>query len=118
MEKKIYKEPLKSEEETTINVLYSENMLSIYTNRVKLQRQFNKLLGDATKEYKIKRSIVGNMWEVSLNDKRKIQKIILRANMFMDKNIKIIKSTLEQNCSIGNHTTSCEVVYILSGTAK
>ena len=27
---KIYKEPNKSETETTINVLYSENMLSIY----------------------------------------------------------------------------------------
>lgn len=45
---------------------------------------------------------------------------ITKANMFMDKNIKIMKSILEQNYSIGNHahTASCEVVYILSGTAK
>lgn len=38
MEKKIYKELNKSETETTINVLYKENMLSIYTNKVDLQK--------------------------------------------------------------------------------
>ena len=36
---KIYKEPIKAETETTINVLYSENKLSIYTNKVPLQKQ-------------------------------------------------------------------------------
>lgn len=40
---KIYKEPNKSETETTINVLYNENILSIYTNKVNIQRQLNKL---------------------------------------------------------------------------
>ena len=54
---KIYKEPNKSETETTINVLYSENMLSIYTNKVNLQKQLNKLLRPPTKEDKIKTSI-------------------------------------------------------------
>ena len=34
MEKKIYKEPNKSETETTINVLYSEQIINIYTNKV------------------------------------------------------------------------------------
>ena len=43
MEKKIYKEPIKSETETTVNVLYEEKILSIYTNRVSLQKQLNKL---------------------------------------------------------------------------
>lgn len=52
--------------ETTINVLYSENILSLYTNKVKLQRQLNKLIGEPTKEYKIKRSITGRLWEISL----------------------------------------------------
>ena len=37
--KKIYKEPNKSETETTINVLYSENILSICTNKVDLQKK-------------------------------------------------------------------------------
>lgn len=82
MKDKIYKEPIKSEEETTINVLYSENILSIYTNKVRLQRQLNKLLGEPNKEYKIKRSIVGSVWEISLNDKTKIQRILLKANIY------------------------------------
>lgn len=82
MKNKIYKESIKSEEETTINVLYSENILSIYTNKVKLQKQLNKLIGEPTKEYKIKRSIVGSLWEISLDDKTKIQKIVLKANIY------------------------------------
>ena len=72
---KIYKEPLKSETETTINVLYNEDIISIYTNKVNLQKQLNKLIGKPKKEYKIKRSIVGSLWEISLKEKTKIQKI-------------------------------------------
>ena len=79
---KIYKEPNKSETETTIHVLYSENMLSICTNKVDLQKKLNKLIGEPTKEYKIKRSIVGSTWNISLDDKTKIQKIILKANIY------------------------------------
>jgi len=82
MKDKIYKEPLKSEEETTVNVLYSENIVSIYTNKVKLQRQLNKLLGVPTKEYKIKRSIAGSLWEVPIDDKIKIQRLVVKANIF------------------------------------
>lgn len=79
---KIYKEPNKSETETTINVLYGENMLSVYTNKVNLQRQLNRLLGEPSKEYKIKRSITGSTWEISMNDKAKIQKLLLKANIY------------------------------------
>ena len=82
MREKIYKEPNKFETETTINVLYSENMLSVYTNKVDLQKQLNKLIGEPTKEYKIKKSIVGSMWALSLNDKTKIQRLIVKANIY------------------------------------
>ncbi len=82
MKEKIYKEPNKSEMETTINVLYAENILSIYTNKVSLQRQLNKLIGEPTEEYKVKRSIVGSVWNISLNDKIKIQRVILKANVY------------------------------------
>jgi hypothetical protein len=81
-QEKIYKEPIKSEMETTINVLYGENKLSIYTNKVPLQKQLNKLIGEPTKEYKIKRSIVGSTWEISLDDKTKISRMVLKANIF------------------------------------
>ncbi|MBS1339581.1 MAG: hypothetical protein HP028_00090 [Clostridia bacterium] len=79
---KIYKEPNKSETETTINVLYSEKMISIYTNKVGLQKQLNKLIGEPTKEYKIKRSIVGSMWEIPLDNKIRISRLVLKANIF------------------------------------
>ncbi len=80
--KKIYKEANKAEIETTVNVLYSENKLSIYTNKVDLQRQLNKILGEPQKELKIKRSIAGSIWEISLDDKSKISKVILKANLY------------------------------------
>lgn len=75
---KTYKEPNKSETETTINVLYSEKMISIYTNKVGLQKQLNKLIGEPTKEYKFKRS----MWEIPLDDKIRISRLVLKANIF------------------------------------
>ena len=82
MFKKIYKEPIKEEMETTINVLYNENKLSLYTNKVNLQKKLNKLIGKPTKEYKIKRSIVGSSWDIPLKEKDKITKIILKANIY------------------------------------
>ena len=47
MEKKIYKEVNKNETETTINVLYKEEKICIYTNKVDLQKQLNPI-GDIT----------------------------------------------------------------------
>ena len=40
-----------------------------------------------------------------------------KAKMFNDGKIKIMLSTLEVGCSIGEHEhkTSCEVIYVLSG---
>ena len=57
--KKIYKEPIKTEMETNINVIYSENVFEIYTNNVSLQRQLNKIIGEPIEEYKIKRKHCG-----------------------------------------------------------
>lgn len=82
MEKKIYKEINKSETETTINVLYKENMLSIYTNKVDLQKQLCKTLGKTTKEYIKGRSIIASRWDVSLKERTKISQMILKANIF------------------------------------
>lgn len=80
--KKIYKEINKSEIETTINVLYSEKILSIYTNKIELEKQLYKILGEPKQEYIKGRSIIGSVWEVPLNEKTKISKIILKANIF------------------------------------
>lgn len=82
MENKIYKVFAKEETETTVNVLYGENILSIYTNKVDLQKQLNKIIGKPVKEFKIKRSIVGSQWEISLNDKITISRLVLKTNIF------------------------------------
>ena len=79
---KIYKEANKSETETTINVLYSENILSIYTNKVDLEKQLYKILGEPKKEYIKGRSVLGSCWEIPLTDTSKINKIILKANIY------------------------------------
>lgn len=79
---KIYKEINKSETETTINVLYSEKIIVIYTNKIELEKQLCKILGEPKKEYIKGRSIIGSTWEVPLNEKTKISKIILKANIF------------------------------------
>lgn len=80
--KKIYKEVSEIEQETTINILYKEKIISVYTNRVDLQKKLNKLLGEPTVENKIKRTIVGSMWEIPLNAKSKISQMLLKVNMF------------------------------------
>ena len=82
MNKKIYKESNKSETETTINVLYKENILSIYTNKVELQKQLCKTLGDPTIEYIIGKSIIASRWDIPMNEKSKISQMILKANIF------------------------------------
>lgn len=79
---KVYKEPNKDEEETTINVLYEENVLSTYTNKVELQRQLNKIAGEPSKEYKKGKSILASNWNIPLSEKTKISRIVLKANIF------------------------------------
>ena len=80
--KKRYKNVESYELETVINVIYDENILSIYTNKPDLERKLNSILGEPTKEYKIKRSISGSRWEISLDDKSKISKMILKVDLF------------------------------------
>ena len=82
MEKKIYKEANQFETETTINVLYKEQIISIYTNKVNLQKKLNKILGEPTREYKIKRSISGSVWEIPFTDKVKTRNLMLKCNIF------------------------------------
>lgn len=79
---KKYKEINKAETETTINVLYSENLLLIYTNKIELEKQLYKILGEPKQEYIKGKSIIGSIWEVPLSEKTKISKIILKANIF------------------------------------
>lgn len=82
MQKKIYKEINKAEAETTINILYKEKMLSVYTNKIDLQKQLCKVLGEPTQEYIKGRSIIASRWDISLSEKSKISQMMLKANIF------------------------------------
>ena len=82
VKKKIYKEASPEEVETTVNVVYEENVISIYKNKVDLERELYKILGEPSKEYKKGKSIAASMWNVPLSEKSKISKIVLKANIF------------------------------------
>ena len=79
---KIYKEVNKSETETTINVLYNEKMISVYTNKIELQKQLKKVLGKAKREDIKGNSIIGSCWDIPFNEKTKISQMMLKANIF------------------------------------
>lgn len=80
--KRVYKEVNKSETETTINVLYDEQIISVYTNKIELQKQLLKVLGKPTEEYIKGRSIIGTRWDIPFTEKRKISQMMLKANIF------------------------------------
>lgn len=64
--KKTYKTFSQLETETTINLLYDEKILSIYTNNVPLQRKLNKYFGIPIKEDFKGKNIVSSRWDISL----------------------------------------------------
>ena len=80
--KKIYKEANRSETETTINVLYKEQIIVVYTNNISLQKQLCKILGNPKEEYIKGHSILGSTWEIKFNEKSKITRMMLKANIF------------------------------------
>ena len=69
MEKKIYKEANKGETETTINVLYKEELIVVYTNDIKLQKKLCRVLGKPAEEYIKGRSILGSTWKIKFEEK-------------------------------------------------
>ena len=76
------KEINKEETETTINVLYNEKMISVYTNKIELQKQLKKVLGKAKREDIKGNSIIGSCWEIPFSEKTKISQMMLKANIF------------------------------------
>ena len=57
--KRAYKEINKEETETTINVLYNEKIISVYSNKIELQKQLKK----QTKRKKTKRLLLMNLYK-------------------------------------------------------
>ena len=79
---RIYKEPNVSEAETTVNVLYWKEVVSVYTNNVTLQKKLRKVLGKPTIEDMRGRSIVASRWDIPMKEKAKLSQMILKANLF------------------------------------
>lgn len=80
--RRAYKEINKEETETTINVLYDEKLISIYTNKIELQKQLKKVLGKPKREDIRGNSIIGSCWKVPFSEKTKISQMMLKANIF------------------------------------
>ena len=80
--RRAYKEINKEETETTINVLYDEKLISIYTNKIELQKQLKMVLGKPKREDIRGNSIIGSCWEVPFSEKTKISQMMLKANIF------------------------------------
>ena len=80
--RRVYKEINKEEIETTINVLYNEKIISVYTNKIELQKQLKKVLGKAKREDIRGNSIIGSCWEIPFEEKSKISQMMLKANIF------------------------------------
>ena len=80
--RRAYKEINKEETETTINVLYDEELIVIYTNKIRLQKQIKKVLGKPKREDVRGNSIIGSCWELPFSEKTKISQMMLKANIF------------------------------------
>lgn len=80
--RRAYKEINKEETETTINVLYNERIISIYTNKIELQKQLKKVVGKPKREDIRGNAIIGSCWEISFDEKTKISQMMLKANIF------------------------------------
>ena len=80
--RRTYKEINKEETETTINVLYNEKIISVYTNKIELQKQLKKVLGKPKREDIKGNSIIGSCWEIPFSEKTKISQMMLKANIF------------------------------------
>lgn len=80
--RRTYKEINKEETETTINVLYDEELIVIYTNKIGLQKQLKKVLGKPKREDVRGNSIIGSCWELPFSEKTKISQMMLKANIF------------------------------------
>lgn len=80
--RRAYKEINKEETETTINVLYDEKLIVIYTNKIGLQKQLKKVLGKPKREDVRGNSIIGSCWELPFSEKTKISQMMLKANIF------------------------------------
>lgn len=70
--------------ETTINILYKEKIVIIYSSKAEVIRKITKAIGAPTKKYqKNKKYYTGASWNIDFADIEKIDKLITR-NILVD----------------------------------
>ena len=66
------------EQETQINIDYSNSTLEIYTSKKLTYTRLENKLGNPSKIYYIDNKICGGKWNILFSDKRKISSILSR----------------------------------------
>lgn len=85
-----YFETLLEDQETTISVLYAEQIIRIYSSEPKTIQKLTKTVGQPTTKYKKSKTYwSGASWDVSFFDLDKLKDVIYR-DTFIDKKLKPI----------------------------
>lgn len=95
-----YFNTLMEEQETLINILYEEQIIRIYSNRIDVINNLAEILGKPSKKYiKSKTYWSGASWDINFTEYSKIQKI-LNNELIIDSNFKMkTKKTAKKDSS-------------------
>lgn len=92
---KYFNTPLE-EQETTINILYDEEIIQIYSNRVDVIKNLIEKLGAPTEKYKKNQTYwSGAVWNIKFKEKVKVKKILSK-EIFIDSNFKEKEKDVEE----------------------
>lgn len=81
---KYYNTPI-SEQESIINIIYEEQVISIYSNRIEVIENLTQLLGKPDIKYRKSRTYwSGARWNVDFKDNERIKKVLSK-NAFIEK---------------------------------
>ena len=84
-----YFNTLLEEQEVTINILYDEEIIIIYSNRKEVILNLTEKIGKPIERYKKGKTYwMGAKWEISFKDIDKIREV-LNKEIFIDTNFKI-----------------------------
>lgn len=76
--KKIFYNTIYEEQETQVNIDYSNSMVDIYTSKKLTYNRLENKLGKPNKIYYINNKICGGRWKVDFSEKRKLTSILSR----------------------------------------
>ena len=87
MKMKYFNTPI-DEQESIINIIYEEQIISIYSNRVEIIENLTKLLGKPDIKYrKSKTYWSGARWNIDFNDNKRLKKVLSK-DAFIEKAFK------------------------------